>query len=132
MLGTISLNSWTKIDGMVITLVSLWLLYKETEDKNYVHVSELIGEGFKSAVVYDFYDNLVRNGLAESYNRERRSTRPLLRPTAKGITTFLDIYKSRLNEKSKTNKSQIEVVLLKETCKALEKLQVLFFSSPGK
>lgn len=119
------------MDGMIINLISLWLTTKESEDKDYVHASELIDEGFKSTIVYDFYDDLVRNGLAESYNRERRSTRPLLRPTAKGITTFLDIYKSRLIEKTKTHKSQVEVVLLEEICKALKRLQTLFFSSPG-
>ena len=127
----LTINPWTKMDGMIINLISLWLTTKESEDKDYVHASELIDEGFKSTIVYDFYDDLVRNGLAESYNRERRSTRPLLRPTAKGITTFLDIYKSRLIEKTKTHKSQVEVVLLEEICKALKRLQTLFFSSPG-
>jgi len=127
----LTINPWTKTDGMVINLISLWLSYKENTGKEYVHASELIDEGFKSAVVYDFYDDLIRDGLAESYNEERRSMRPLLRPTAKGITTFLEVYKSRLDEKSNTGKSQIEVVLLKEVCKALKRLQTLLFSSPG-
>lgn len=123
---TLRLNPWTKTDGMVITLISLWLQYKGAGEREHVHAIELIDRGFRPTIVYDFYDDLIRSELAESYDKTKRPLKPLLRPTAKGITTFLKIYRKRLENKPK---SQIEIVLLEEVCKALEKLQTLLFSS---
>lgn len=122
------LNPWTKTDGMIITLISLWLHYKETEGKKYVHAHELIQTGFAPTIVYDFYDDLIRNELAKPYDEKNRSLKPFIMPTPNGLTTFLKFYKMRLDEKPK---SQIEIVLLEETCKTLEKLQTLFFLSEG-
>lgn len=130
---TIKLNPHTKTEAMLISLIGIWLYYKGELKKDYVPAMEIIKDGFKPTKVYDFFDDLRRNELAEPYGESHGSMRNMLRPTAIGVSTFLNYFKNRLEKRQSSKEKQtldIEIVMLKKICESLEKLQSLFFSSP--
>lgn len=132
--SVITWKPWTKVDGILTALISLWFDVIQNNDK-YVHASLLVYFGFDSTLVYTFCDELISLGLVESKKKKVRSMKYLIAPTPSGITTFLNFYETRLElirkkEQEFDVRLSIEGIRLEETCQSLKKIQTNLFGNP--
>lgn len=130
------LTLWTKKDGIIMALISFFEYQKVNNDFDYVSSDQIIKFGFAKSEVYKYVDYLVRNNLLLSQNPKFRTTKNLVKPTPTFVNELLPFYNKQLKdlkfrEELYDSEFALERIRLEMVCKSLEKIQTLFFSSPG-
>jgi hypothetical protein len=131
------LSPWTKKDGITTTMIGLWWDQMKKDEDCLVHSDQIIKFGFEKSLVYQYVDGLIKRKIVKSINPKFRTTKHNIRPTAEGVTRFLEFYRNQLKsihaiETKRDVKSPIEVMRLQITCEFLEEIQTRLFSNPGK
>lgn len=132
-----TVNPWTKKDGIITAMISLWFDRLEQGKKETIHVDQIIKFGFKKALVYEFIDDMIKQGLVESENDSYRTMKYIISPTPTGLTKFLKFYRDYLESIETIGKRHhvslvLEIVRLKVICESLEKIQTSLFGTPSK